>query len=150
MQSKLESFSDSQLKKYMKFVLNVIGNDTPDSLADFYQFEKLNSIFIPVNKDFSRLDIEYVYYLLKNNENFENEIDRPELEEKGVTLEVEERQWVTIQYSANLVTYAPEDMDSSYLDVIREEGEIDPFDWDDDSDVEDSEWIDERWYIDEY
>lgn len=150
MQSKLESFSDSQLKKYMKFVLNVIGNDTPDTLADFYQFEKLNSIFIPVNKDFSRLDIEYVYYLLKNNENFENEIDRPELEEKGVTLELEERQWVTIQYSANLVTYAPEDMDSNYLDVIREEGEIDPFDWDYDSDVEDSEWIDERWYIDEY
>lgn len=150
MQSKLESFSDSQLKKYMKFVLNVIGNDTPDTLADFYQFEKLNSIFIPVNKDFSRLDIEYVYYLLKNNENFENEIDRPELEEKGVTLELEERQWVTIQYSANLVTYAPEDMDSDYLDVIREEGEIDPFDWDYDSDVEDSEWIDERWYIDEY
>ena len=150
MASKLEQLPDEQIKKYMKFVFSVIKDDEFPDPEDFYQYDKLSQLFSPMGGNYNRLDIEYVYYLLSNNEREHllapgTDIDRPELEEMDVTFNLEERQYVTTSYYGSIDTYIYSDITESYLYELKDNAEIDPYDWSSDTEISDSDYLDDNW-----
>lgn len=150
MASKLEQLPDEQIKKYMKFVFNVIKDDTFGDPEEFYQYDKLSQLFSPMGGNYNRLDIEYVYYLLSNNEREHLitpgiDIDRPQLDEMDVTFNLEEKQWITTSYYGSIETYIYSDITDSYLYELKGNNEIDPYEWDSDSETSDSDYLDENW-----
>ena len=155
MASKLEKFSDNQLIKYMKFVFqSVPGEYLGGDIDDFYNGLKnegyKKKLGAPFGGQFSRFDVEYLYYLLKNNDssNYESgSIDRPTLEDVDIRLNQYERQWVTYTYFGNIDTYLPDDLNGYYLEELRQEDEFDPYNWDVDTETTDSEVNDSEWDI---
>lgn len=150
MGSKLEQLPDEQIKKYMKFVFSVIKDDEFQDPEDFYQYDKLSQLFSPIGGNFNRLDIEYLYYLLSNNEKEDlitpgTDIDRPELEEMDVTFNLDERQYVTTSYYGSIETYIYSDITPSYLYDLKANDEIDPYEWSADTETSDSDYIDDSW-----
>jgi hypothetical protein len=150
MASMLENYKDADLKRYMKFVFSIIKDYEVEDPEDFYQYDKLNLLFSPMGGNYNRLDIEYLYYLLSNNEKEHLitpgiDIDRPQLEVMDVTYHLEERQYVTISYDGSIETYISNDITEYYLGELKNNDEIDPYYWDSDSDVSDSDYLDESW-----
>ena len=148
MGSMLENYKDADLKRYMKFVFSIIKDYEVEDPEDFYQYDKLNLLFSPMGGNYDRLDIEYLYYLLSNNEKEHLitpgiDIDRPQLEEMDVTYHLEEKQYVTTSYNGSIETYISNDITEYYLTELKSNDEIDPYDWDYDSDVSDSDYLDE-------
>ena len=134
----------------MKFVFSIIKHDEFQDPEDFYQYDKLNLLFSPMGGNYDRLDIEYLYYLLSNNEKEHLitpgiDIDRPQLEEMDVTYHLEEKQYVTTSYNGSIETYISNDITEYYLTELKSNDEIDPYYWDYDSDVSDSDYLDESW-----
>ena len=107
-------------------------------------------IFTPIAGG-SRMDIEYIWCLIKNNEEkIEGDvINRPENKERTVDYVVEETKYVTDTYSENMSTYLDvDDFDSSYLWSLRENDEIYPWEWTNvDSETNDSEVTNEEFII---
>ena len=71
--SKLESLPDKQLIQYLKYLLKIIGNDyTLTTLNSFYQLfddhETYGKAKAPIGGSLSRLDIEYIYWILNHND----------------------------------------------------------------------------------
>ena len=65
-QSLFEKFSDSQLKRYMKYFFSVVGDEEfldPMDLLDIDQ-TRYNKLKAPVGRGFDRLDFEYLYYVI--------------------------------------------------------------------------------------
>ena len=148
MGSRLENLSDEKLIKYLKYARKVLGSEELDSPLDLYAHDKVVAFFTPFGGNYDRLDVEYLFYLLKYNDPGSEEINRPEIEYKDVTWTIQEIQTVDISYTEGIETYIPDDLDESYLETIQEEGEIDPYEWDPDSEVIDSQYKDSWWYID--
>jgi len=110
MGSMLENYKDVDIKRYMKIVFSIIKDDEFQDPEDFYQYDKLKLLFSPMGGNYDRLDIEYVYYLLSNNEKEHLitpgiDFDRPKLEDIDVTYHFEERQYVTTSYNGSIETY---------------------------------------------
>ena len=70
MGSRLENISDEKLKKYIKYVYKVIGDFKFDGPNELYYYDKLSTIFSPFGGNIDRLDVEYLYYVLKNNRRY--------------------------------------------------------------------------------
>ena len=87
--SKLESLPDKQLIQYIKYVLKTIEGHRYNSLVDFYEIfndDKLFSkIAAPIGKGMTRLDIEYIYWILDHNDTDTDTFERPTLTTKEVT-----------------------------------------------------------------
>lgn len=144
-----ENFSDKQLIKYMKYTMQFIDNIVSDDIQNFYwgleDTVELKQLSAPVGRTLKRLDIEYIFYLINNNENFEGEsINRPKLEEMEIFFNVKERQIVYTTYTGELLTYVPKDVDQSYLYHLKDIDEISPWDWESDADYGDSDYIDDE------
>lgn len=144
-----ENFSDKQLIKYMKYAMQFIDNIEADDIQNFYwELEgtvELKQLSAPVGRTLERLDIEYIYYLINNNENFEGEsINRPKLEEMEIRFITKERQIIYTTYTGELLTYVSEDVDQSYLYHLKDSDEFDPWDWESDTDYGDSDYIDDE------
>jgi hypothetical protein len=108
-------------------------------------------IFTPIAGG-SRMDIEYIWCLIKynNEEKIEGDvINRPENKEHSVEYVVEETLYQQNIYSENMTTYLDgDDFDSSYLWSLRESEEIRPWEWTIvDSDVYDSNVTDEEFRL---
>ncbi len=151
MGSVLERFSDSQLNKYMKY-FNTIVTNTFSDIDDFYQtimFDKQlrGKVRAPLGiSDLDRLDIEYLYYLLENNSEGGPYDDRPQLEEEEVNWVTRERVYLERTYTGEIETYLSGSLEGSYLMALKDEDEIDPFDWEEtDRDYGDGDMIDE-WF----
>ena len=150
--SKLESLPDKQLIQYIKYVLKTIEGHRYNSLVDFYEIfndDKLFSkIAAPIGKGMSRLDIEYIYWILEHNDTDTDTFERPTLTTKEVSYIEELVVPRTIQRSKDLPTYVSDEVGSSYLNNLIMNDELDIFDWDvisdkysDDSDFVDSYFI---------
>jgi hypothetical protein len=147
--SVFETFSDKQLIKYMKYAMQFIDKIDYNDLQNFYWeldgTVELKQISAPVGRTLGRLDIEYIYYLIINNENFEGEgINRPKLEEMEIRFNTKERQIVYTTHTGELLTYVPDDVDQSYLYFLKDNEEIHPWDWESDTDYGDSDYIDDE------
>ena len=106
--SKLESLPDKQLIQYLKYLLKIISNDyTLTTLNSFYQLfddqETYGKAKAPIGGSLSRLDIEYIYWILKHNDIDEtNELTRPNIVMKEVTYIEEYNVVHTTQRSTSL------------------------------------------------
>lgn len=131
--SKLESLPDKQLIQYIKYVLKTIEGHRYNSLVDFYKIfndDKLFSrIAAPIGKGMSRLDIEYIYWILEHNDTDTDTFERPTLTTKEVTHVEEFVVPKTTQRSKDLPTYVSDEVGSSYLSQLVFNDEIDIFSW---------------------
>lgn len=141
--SKFEGMSDSSLLKYLKFCKNVLGY-TPDELQSFYDDVADNkNISGPVG-ELSRLDIEYLFFVLHNSNLEVGELVRPDLTEITVTYIVREKIIKTTHRSNDLTTYSEDYIDEGYLESLKTMGDIEPFDWDVDyEDINDEDITDD-------
>ena len=156
--SKLEKLSDSAIIRYYNFIYPIMIQSYIDS-TEISEFSSeildnnilFKKIFTPIAGG-SRMDIEYIWCLIKynNEEKIEGDvINRPENKERTVDYVVEETKYVTDTYSENMSTYLDgDDFDSSYLWSLRENDEIYPWEWTNvDSETNDSEVTDEEFII---
>jgi len=132
-----ESFNDKNLITYLKYLFKKdILND--DSLSDFYEnvitdYDSISKIILaPLSKkNLDRLDIEYLYELLMNNDiNSLNEgiIYRPELQTEKVGFIREEIRYVEVYSEETLDTYSS--VNNEYLHILSDNNVIDPYEWD--------------------
>lgn len=152
-----ENLSDEQLIKYLKYIHSKIDivDSYYNSLDTFYidlqdgrGSKEKQIILSPLGKNtLDRLDIEYLYELLLNNDSEslnEGNLDRPQLKTQTVEFVTEERQWVRYTREEDVETYA--DLTSEYLYELRSQDEIEPWDWKiTDEDVRDSD-TDDWWF----
>jgi hypothetical protein len=156
--SKLEKLSDSAIIRYYNFIYPMVIQSYIDSteISEFSSEISDNNnlfkkIFTPIAGG-SRMDIEYIWCLIKynNEEKIEGDvINRPENKERSVEYVVEETLFQQNTYSENITTYLDgDDFDSSYLWSLRESEEIRPWEWTIvDSDVYDSNVTDEEFRL---
>jgi hypothetical protein len=148
MGSRLENISDEQLKKYMKYVYKVIGAFEFDGPDQLYYYDNITTIFSPFGGNIKRLDIEYLYYVLKNNPFYFKEgypINRPTLVDHDLLYTVRESQVVEIYYNGEIETYIPDDLEEEYLTKLTDDLIINPRTWNIDSEITDSEWLSDDW-----
>ena len=150
-----ENLSDEQLIKYLKYVHSKIDffNDYHGALETFYidlqRGRKEKQIILsPLGKSrLDRLDIEYLYELLLNNDSEslnEGNLDRPQLKTQTVEFVSEERQWIRYTREEDVETYT--DLETDYLYEIKDHDEIYPWDWEiTDEDIQDSD-TDDWWF----
>lgn len=135
MASRFENFSDEQLLKYVVYTKKIINNKWNVPFIDFYNniFEsdrEYTLLHSPINWKLSRYDIEYLYYILHNNNLEEGINDRPSLDEVYPEYITDERVYVRITRSGELDTYIPNYIDSGYMYALEDSGDIDPSYWD--------------------
>ena len=152
-----ENLSDEQLIKYLKYIHSKIDfvDDYYNSLETFYidlqdrrGGKEKQIILSPLGKSrLDRLDIEYLYELLLNNDSEslnEGNLDRPQLKTQTVEFVSEERQWIRYTREEDVETYT--DLDNDYLYEIKDQEEIYPWDWEiTDEDIQDSD-TDDWWF----
>jgi len=152
-----ENLSDEQLIKYLKYVHSKIEfvDSYYNSLETFYidlqdrrGGKEKQIILSPLGKSrLDRLDIEYLYELLSNNDSEslnEGNLDRPQLKTQNVEFVTEERQWIRYTREEDVETYT--DLDNDYLYELRNHNEIEPWDWEiTDEDIQDSD-TDDWWF----
>ena len=150
--STFEKVSDSQLKKYLQFVYRLLGNTTFDNITECYdnivgsQLEK--KLAGPLGlSELSRLDIEYLHYLLNNNDPENETFDRPQLGETSVDWVVVEKVITTYRKNDSIGTYLPDDIDENYLGMLKDNGDIDPYGWSVYNKVEKDDIIDDYFEI---
>ena len=146
--SVFETFSDKQMIKYMKYASPILGQLSPnlDVFVDEIYGQSEKQLAAPIGGSLSRLDKEYLFYVFTKNDNFNTEsINRPELNEMDIQFIVKERQISYTTHSGTLLTYVSDDVDQSYLYELKANDEIDPWDWDADTEYGDSDYIDDEW-----
>ena len=146
--SVFETFSDKQMIKYMKYASPILGQLSPnlDVFVDEIYGQSEKQLAAPIGGSLSRLDKEYLFYVFTKNDNFNTEnIDRPKLNEMDIQFIVKERQITYTTHSGTLLTYVSDDVDQSYLYELKNNDEIDPWDWDADTEYGDSDYIDDEW-----
>jgi hypothetical protein len=146
--SLFETFSDKQMIKYMKYASPILGQlslNLEVFLDEIYgQSEK--QLAAPIGGSLSRLDKEYLFYVFSKNDDFNTEnINRPKLNEMDIQFIVKERQISYTTHSGTLLTYVSDDVDQSYLYGLKNNDEIDPWDWDSNTEYGDSDYIDDEW-----
>lgn len=158
METRFEKFSESQLKKYLKLANQILKSEG----VEIDRPEDFLGLFVDYNRPtidkklqasagfkFERLDIEYLFYVLKNNPFHyveDKELNRPEFKYKSCDFVTDER--VRIQYtrSEEVETYLDDDFDSDYLEHLRHYDEVSPWDWEiTDQDERDGDVIDD-WF----
>jgi hypothetical protein len=154
MGSRLEKLSDEQLNKYMVYFNKLTQDIKYGDLDDFYQAimyddQLVNKIKAPLGIDtLDRLDIEYFYYLLKKNGDDGSYVNRPQIDIVELDYVTEEKVYIRYTRTGQIETYLSGDLDSVYLNTIKDGDEIDPWDWDVvDEDVRDSSVNDEYFNI---
>jgi hypothetical protein len=144
--SKFDKMSDASLLKYLKYFNNIMGDISRD-LQEFssdliYNKTKFAAASAPIG-ELSRLDVEYLFYVLTNSDLSTGKLVRPELTEKTVYWVVKERIITTITRATDITTYADDYIDEGYLNDLKGNGDIEPLDWDVDSDDNDSDILDD-------
>ena len=154
MGSRLEKLSDDQLNKYMIYFNKLTQDIRYGDLDDFYQAimyddQLVNKIKAPLGiGTLDRLDIEYFYYLLKQNGDDGSYVNRPQIDIVELDYVTEETVYIRYTRTGQIETYLSGDLDSAYLITLKDVNEIDPWDWDVvDEDTRDSSVNDEYFDI---
>ena len=142
MATRFEKYSESQLKKYLKLAHQILKSEG----VEIDRPEEFLGLFVNYNRPtidkkleasagfkFQRLDIEYLFYVLKNNPFHyveDKELNRPEFKYKDCDFVTEERVRITYTRSEEVETYLDGDFDSDYLEQLRQYDEVSPWDWD--------------------
>lgn len=136
--SKFENMGDPQLRKYAAYVEKVLeGQGVLSDINDFYQLITYNrkpslikKITSPVG-GLSRTDIEYLFYVIANNFNLEDEgtLDRPRLENTTVDFVYDEKVYRRARRTGRVLSYLGSDLTSPYLISLKDEDDIDPWEW---------------------
>lgn len=153
MASKLEKISDQNLIKYLNYVRRVlIANkvDIPESEEDiesfFYgvKFQKNigDTLFRPIISSWDRLDLEYLFMLLIENNESSGSIRRPQLQDFTIRYEEKIRVIKTNTWESNLGSYLDLSENYSYVYEMQSDGDFEFYDDLIDEDTEDSDFID--------
>ncbi len=142
MATRLEKYSESQLKKYLKLAHQILKSEG----LEIDRPEEFLGLFVNYNRPtidkkleasagfkFQRLDIEYLFYVLKNNPFHyveDKELNRPTLEYKYCDFVTDERVRIRYTRSEEVETFLDDDFDSDYLEQLRQYDEVSPWDWD--------------------
>lgn len=158
METRFEKYSESQLKKYLKLAHQILKSEG----VEIDRPEEFLGLFVNYNRPtidkkleasagfkFQRLDIEYLFYVLKNNPFYyveDKELNRPEFKYKDCDFLTDERIRVRYTRSEEVETYLDGDFDSDYLEQLRQYDEVSPWDWEiTDQDEGDGDVIDD-WF----
>jgi hypothetical protein len=142
MATRFEKYSESQLKKYLKLAHQILKSEG----VEIDRPEEFLGLFVNYNRPtidkkleasagfkFQRLDIEYLFYVLKNNPFHyveDKELNRPEFKYKDCDFVTEERVRIRYTRSEEVETFLDDDFDSDYLEQLRQYDEVSPWDWD--------------------
>ena len=150
--SVLERLNDEQLNKYMAYFNRLTQNIEHGDMDDFYNEimyndQLRNKLRTPLGiQDLDRLDLEYLYYLLGNNPEDGPYENRPTLQEEEINWVTKERVIVEYTRTGEIETYLSGGLDGAYLNALRNNDEIDPWDWEiTDRDERDSDLTDD-WF----
>ena len=152
--SKFENMSDGSLLKYVRYVENVVKDKFSNwhyvDIDDFFNYV----IYTPVIEtkisgpvgSLSRLDIEYIYYVLKNSALEAGSLIRPKLSETPIDYVTAEKVIIHYTRSGSIQTYLGDDLTNEYLLILKEEEDFDPWSWEvTDEDIRDSS-INDDWF----
>ena len=152
--SKFENMSDGSLLKYVRYVENVVKDKFSNwhyvDIDDFFNYV----IYTPVIEtkisgpvgSLSRLDIEYIYYVLKNSALEAGSLIRPKLSETPIDYITAEKTYIKYTRSGSIQTYLGDDLTNEYLLILKEEDDFDPWSWEvTDEDIRDSS-INDEWF----
>lgn len=154
--SRLEQMGDSQLKKYAKYIISIVKGerDLFSDIDEFYSFiiysgtEGSKKIMAPLGGNMTRSDIEYMFYVITNNDfNGDTEINRPRITESNVDFVYDERLYQRVTRTGSIDTYLDGgDLSPNYLETLKDDDVIDPWEWDvTDEDERDSD-ITSYWF----
>lgn len=152
--SKFENMSDGSLLKYVRYVEDVVKDKFSNwhyvDIDDFFNYV----IYTPVIEtkisgpvgSLSRLDIEYIYYVLKNSALEAGSLIRPKLSETPIDYVTAEKVIIHYTRSGSIQTYLGDDLTNEYLLNLKEEEDFDPWSWEvTDEDIRDSS-INDDWF----
>ena len=150
------NFSDESMIKYLKMAYKFLQSRNYDidemDIDDLYNMRELDFLMRPLklSRD-ERLQLEYLYVLLKNNNNtnFETDLNKPTLNTFQVQHTVRERIVRTLYYEQELESYLDNDaFDTDYVNALEMNDEFFIYDGTvtdeetDDSYIDDSELYD--------
>lgn len=153
--SKFENMGDPQLRKYAAYVETVLkGQRVWADINDFFEFitwERnptiVKKITSPVG-GLSRMDIEYLFYIIINNDlDEEDSLSRPRLDDTSVDYVYDEKVYRRVRRSGKVSSYLGSDLTNTYLGTLKSEDYIDTWTWrvtdeqEDDWDIM-SDWFD--------
>jgi hypothetical protein len=157
--SKFENIGDPQLRKYANYVLLITRTTGAlNNISEFYNIimfpltsqntEISKKILAPVGGSINRSDIEYLYYIIINNNLLDGDgpLDRPTLTVETIDFVYEERVFRTVTHSGDVQTYLPGDLTSGYLITLKEEGIVDPWSWKKTGDEEEDWDVRDFWF----
>jgi hypothetical protein len=150
-----ERMPDKAFLKYLRYVWDIISPEFPNwyytDADDFVYFLKGGTIIekkiaAPIGGNLSRLDIEYLFYSLKKSNLESGDIVRPTLEDTNIDYVTEEKELRRYTRSGSIETYLGDTLTNGYLQNLKEEQVIDPWDWEiTDEDTFDSDLKDD-WF----
>ena len=150
------NFSDESMIKYLKMAYKFLQSRNYDidemDIDDLYNMRELDFLMRPLklSRD-ERLQLEYLYVLLKSNNNadFETDLNKPTLNTFQVQHRVRERIVRTLYYEQELESYLDNDaFDTDYVNALEMNDEFFIYDGTvtdeetDDSYIDDSELYD--------
>lgn len=147
--SRLEQMGNSQLIKYAKYILTITKGERNlfDDINEFYQFiiysgtEGSKKIMAPLGGNMSRGDIEYMFYVIRNNNltDDDEKINRPIMGRTSADFVYDERVYRRTTRTGTIKSYLDDDLTSGYLETLKDESVIDPWDWEV-TDEDEREW----------
>jgi hypothetical protein len=150
-----ENIGGQQLKKYLKFADHLLKftKSHYDDMSTFWVVtgEIDSKLAGPLGRKWlSRLDLEYLYFLLtKNDLSSDDELIRPELNTSTVDHTSTDRILVKVTKRTSFDSYLSEDLTESYLQTLKNEDNIIPYDWEEvDRDNLEIDEMDSDFFID--
>jgi hypothetical protein len=150
-----ERMPDKAFLKYLRYVWDIISPEFPNwyytDADDFVYFLKGGTIIekkiaAPIGGNLSRLDVEYLFYCLKKSNLESGDVVRPTLEDTNIDYVTEEKELRRYTRSGSIETYLGDTLTNGYLQNLKEEQVIDPWDWEiTDEDTFDSDLKDD-WF----
>jgi hypothetical protein len=150
-----ERMPDKAFLKYLRYVWDIISPEFPNwyytDADDFVYFLKGEPIIekkiaAPIGGNLSRLDVEYLFYSLKKSNLESGGVVRPTLEDTNIDFVTEEKELRRYTRSGSIETYLGDTLTNGYLQNLKEEQVIDPWDWEiTDEDTFDSDLKDD-WF----
>ncbi len=157
--SKFERLGDPQLRKYANYVLLITRTTGAlNNISEFYNIimfpltsqntEISRKILSPFGGSLNRSDIEYLYYIIINNNLLDGDgpLDRPTLTVETIDFVYDERVYRTATHSGDVQTYLPGDLTNQYLMTLKEEGIVDPWSWKKTGDEEEDWDVRDFWF----
>ena len=135
--SKFENMGDPQLRKYAAYVETVLkGQRVLADINDFFEFitwERNTTIVKKITSPvggLSRMDIEYLFYVIINNDlDEEDSLSRPRLDDTSVDYVYDEKVYRRVRRSGKVSSYLGSDLTSTYLGTLKGEDYIDIWTW---------------------